>query len=319
MRKLIVYLGFVTLLLNTGACSLFLTEEEYDLLRVQREMRSVNHRIEKITKSIELLAQAVRQHTISISQLTVQKDAIHTALKDQLNADWKKAISTANHKDYDQAISLFKTIQKDYPDSNRSAIAAIWLLHLKEKSRAVPLQVVQHKPKVRQKPLMRSNARPSGKLSQAGKFYYPARDLYREHKYEKAIELLEQLVYQFPQSRLADNAYYWKGECQYSMNQYYAAKDTFEHIVSNYQKGNKFIAALLKAGYSYHALGDYQNARSYFLRIINTYPDSPAAQKAQRKLDQMPLSEQPLLEDSEEELLEPMDMQVELGIVANKI
>jgi TolA-binding protein len=51
-----------------------------------------------------------------------------------------------------------------------------------------------------------------------------------------------------------------------------------------YPEGGKVPGALLKTGYAYYSLEDFENARVYLKKVIVSYPFSSAADKAEAML-----------------------------------
>lgn len=114
--------------------------------------------------------------------------------------------------------------------------------------------------------------------------YDRALNTYNAGDYVKAKNFFERFVQQYPGHDLADNAYYWIGECLYSQGKYLGAIDQFKKLISNYPNGGKVPAALLKTGYAYCNLRDFDNARAYLKKVIVNYPFSPASDKAEMML-----------------------------------
>jgi tol-pal system protein YbgF len=114
--------------------------------------------------------------------------------------------------------------------------------------------------------------------------YRQALAAYRGGALERATALFENFYRQYPRHRLADNALYWTGECNYARKKYLKAIDTFKSVLQQYPRGGKVPDALLKTGYSYLALGDKTNGRNYLQKVVRQYPFSPAGAKAEMRL-----------------------------------
>ncbi|WP_462269281.1 tol-pal system protein YbgF [Desulfobacter sp.] len=116
------------------------------------------------------------------------------------------------------------------------------------------------------------------------KLYKKGRALLLERNISMAQTLFSDFVKKFPDHELADNAFYWLGECSYTTGNYETAAKIFKELVQTYPKGQKVPDALLKTGYSYISIDDVNQANHYFKQVIRRYPFSPAADKAQQKL-----------------------------------
>lgn len=115
--------------------------------------------------------------------------------------------------------------------------------------------------------------------------YKKARNLFIEDSYTTAASLFAQFEKKYPEHDLADNAAYWLGECYYSMAEHEKAVIVFKRLTTQYPKSEKVPDALLKTGYSYLSLDDANRAHHYLKQVLKKYPFSPAAEKAQEKLN----------------------------------
>ena len=102
--------------------------------------------------------------------------------------------------------------------------------------------------------------------------------------FEKAKNLFQQIVEQYPDSDLADNALYWIGEIYYSHNDYETAAKYFQDVIDKYPNGNKVPAAMLKLALCYKGMGDIRKAKEILREVINKYPGTPEANIAKVKL-----------------------------------
>lgn len=87
-----------------------------------------------------------------------------------------------------------------------------------------------------------------------------------------------------PTSSLVPNAQYWLAECDYSDKKFADAILKFRMVQQQHPKHAKAAAALLKIGYSYHLMGDKENARFYLGILLQDYPKSEAAPLARKRL-----------------------------------
>ena len=106
----------------------------------------------------------------------------------------------------------------------------------------------------------------------------------RERDYRGAIERFKKFVEMFPDSNLTDNAQYWIGESYYALKEFDEAILEFDVVRKKYPKGDKVPAAWLKIGYAFAELGNRVDARLILQEVINRYPQSKEAEKAQEKI-----------------------------------
>ena len=109
----------------------------------------------------------------------------------------------------------------------------------------------------------------------------------KRSEYTQAIDLFMQLVAQYPNGGLADDASYWIGEANYVNRQYGEAIRSFRNIVSQYPQSDRVPEALLKVGYVQYDVGDYQNAKSTFQDVLRRYPDHPVSISAKSRLQRI--------------------------------
>ncbi len=112
-------------------------------------------------------------------------------------------------------------------------------------------------------------------------------DFLKKSQYVEAIGLFEQLVAQYPNGGLADDASYWVGEANYVNRQYEAAIKSFRKVVAQYPQSDRVPEALLKVGYVQYDIGDYQNAKTTFQDVLRRYPDHPVSISAKSRLQRI--------------------------------
>lgn len=106
----------------------------------------------------------------------------------------------------------------------------------------------------------------------------------RERDYRGAIEQFKKFVEEHSGSSLADNAQYWIGESYYALQEFDEAILEFDVVRKKYPDGDKVPAAWLKIGYAFAELGNRVDARLILQEVINRYPQSKEAEKAQEKI-----------------------------------
>jgi tol-pal system protein YbgF len=86
---------------------------------------------------------------------------------------------------------------------------------------------------------------------------------------------------------LTPNAKYWLGEAYYVSQKNQSALKAFETVVADHPDSNKAPGSLFKIGRLNEAAGDRTAARSAYQRIINDYPNAPAAGLSRKRLQQL--------------------------------
>jgi tol-pal system protein YbgF len=117
--------------------------------------------------------------------------------------------------------------------------------------------------------------------------YQSAFNLLKDGKYDEAALALREFLARHRQHELASNAMYWLGEAHYVRREYPAALAAFEGVLKDYPGARKSPDALLKGGYCQYELQRYGPARTALTRLVQEYPDSPAAAEAKARLERM--------------------------------
>ncbi len=103
----------------------------------------------------------------------------------------------------------------------------------------------------------------------------------------KGREVLNAFAAKYPDHRLMQNVFYWKGETFYSEKDYESAILSFQDVVDKYPGGDKAPDAMLKQGFAFQALNDTKNARILYELLLSKYPKTPAAEKARQRLSEL--------------------------------
>ncbi len=99
----------------------------------------------------------------------------------------------------------------------------------------------------------------------------------KQKKYDQAGAVFNEMLYQYPNGKLAPNARYWLGECHYASGRYSQAATEFQRCADDYPRSDKAPDALLKLSYSYDRLGDGPRAMAVMDQLLTRYPGSSAA------------------------------------------
>jgi len=117
--------------------------------------------------------------------------------------------------------------------------------------------------------------------------YQAAFDLLKDGKYPEATVAFKQFMATFPDSVLADNAWYWLGESHYVTRQYGDALKSFRTVVDKYPASRKMPDALLKIGYCNYELKNWAEAKASLNQVVQQYGDTTAARLASQRLTKM--------------------------------
>ncbi len=117
--------------------------------------------------------------------------------------------------------------------------------------------------------------------------YQKAFDLLKGGHYDDAIAGFKEVLKNYPNGNLADNAQYWIGEAHFAARRFSEAADEFGKVIHDYPQSPKVPDAMLKLGFSYYELAAWGKARDTLEQLKGRYPQSTAAQLADRRLQKM--------------------------------
>ncbi|MCW3148378.1 tol-pal system protein YbgF [Stutzerimonas stutzeri] len=139
-----------------------------------------------------------------------------------------------------------------------------------------------------------NSATPAGQAQasdQAGdpakeKLYYDAAfDLIKSKDFDKASQAFGAFLRKYPNSQYAGNAQYWLGEVNLAKGDLQGAGQAFAKVSQLYPQHNKVPDSLYKLADVELRLGNRDKAQGILRQVIAQFPNSSAAQLAQRQLN----------------------------------
>ena len=131
------------------------------------------------------------------------------------------------------------------------------------------------------------DAQASADMQQERGDYERAFNLLKEGRYDLAVAAFKAFVLNYPRGHFADNAQYWLGEANYVQRNFQVALSEFEKVVKDHPASPKRADALLKMGYTYQELKQYDKARLSLNDVVMNYPNSTAASLAKKRLQDL--------------------------------
>jgi len=117
--------------------------------------------------------------------------------------------------------------------------------------------------------------------------YQAAYQNFISQDYLNALKKFKDFLRDFSRGKLADNAQFWIGECEYKMGNYEQAIAEYEKVKTNYPKGNKVPAAILKQAKAFLQLDMKKDARAILSQLIENYPDTNEAANAKKQIENL--------------------------------
>jgi tol-pal system protein YbgF len=128
---------------------------------------------------------------------------------------------------------------------------------------------------------------PSATQVEEKEAYQAAFDTLKEGRYKKAKSELNAFLEKYPNSSFAGNAQYWLGEAHYVTRNFSQGIIEFEKVLNQYSSSNKVPDAMLKLGYTYYELKQFDQSKQILQKLRDVFPKSTAARLAGKRLDRI--------------------------------
>ena len=108
--------------------------------------------------------------------------------------------------------------------------------------------------------------------------YQDARNLLlNDAEFEASISIFQQMIEDYPQGRLAPNAYYWQGEALILIDRFSQAINVFNQVVDDFPMHEKAPDSMLKLGIVYSLMENERRAQRVWRELLENYADSTSA------------------------------------------
>lgn len=108
--------------------------------------------------------------------------------------------------------------------------------------------------------------------------YQEARNLLlNDGEFEASISVFQQMIENYPQGRLAPNAYYWQGEALILVERYSQAINVFNQVIDNFPAHEKAPDSMLKLGIVYSLMENERRAQQVWRELLEDFADSGSA------------------------------------------
>jgi TolA-binding protein len=124
----------------------------------------------------------------------------------------------------------------------------------------------------------------SQKNTQVEKLYQIAYGDYTAGRWDLAANGFLDLINQFPESPLADEATYWYAECYLGKKDFDKAEQLFTEYLRNFRNGKKVCASLYKLGLVFENRKLPEKRKLVWQKLLSTCPDSPEATAAKERI-----------------------------------
>ena len=122
-------------------------------------------------------------------------------------------------------------------------------------------------------------------LSMEMDVYRNALELFDSSRYAQALQKFRELIVSFPEGNYTADAYFWSGELYLAQKQNEDARENYLVVVRKYINHNRAPDSLYKLGLIEKLLGNTEDEKEYFLKLIKEYPNTGAAELAKKSLE----------------------------------
>ena len=283
MKRTLLAICGSTLLL-TGCVAL-----QQDVITLERRLEAVEYRNQELQKQNDTLNKQLRNDlsTLGANRESSEKNlrsqyASITADMEAMRQDLRLLTGRVEEIEY-----VIKRKVDDYESSGQKRQERLDELNLsmaKMDQRLAQLEQYLSLESKTQRPEANTPAAAQGTSGSDQQLYEEARRAYDKGEFDKARQLFQKLIKDYPKSSIVDNAQFWIGESYYREKWYERAILEYQTVIEKYPKGNKVPAAMLKQGLALQQIGEKSSARLIFEELVKKYPKSSEAAVASRKL-----------------------------------
>jgi len=112
-------------------------------------------------------------------------------------------------------------------------------------------------------------------------------EAYQGDQFEEALKLFSDFSARYPDSEIADNAQFWKGECLYNLSRYEECIAEFEKLRNDFPDSAKVPYGMFNQAAAHLKLGQQARAFALLEDLVENYPMTPAAARARSKLKEV--------------------------------
>jgi len=219
-----------------------------------------------VEERLARLERALNSRNLVQVEMQQQLDSLSNEVR-QLRGD----LEEANYK-LQQAVERQKSLYEELDKAKAAATTA---------TSAATSATASAEASVPASPSAAPAAPPSAQESKA---YEAAVNLVlKEQNFKQGSVALSQFLSQYPNSSYQSNAHYWLGQVLMKQGDNGQARTHFLQVAKD-KDSSKRADAILKLGMISKAEGDAEKAGKFFQLVIKQYPDSTAAQLAQKEV-----------------------------------
>lgn len=273
-------LALLSLPFMLGAC---VSSSEHNALQAQ-----VNQMNRQMSSSQTTQADSwsqIMELRQEVAELRGQLDSINYALQRAGGAQ-KLAETVSMH---DRALRLAESqmaldLQLDGEPSAQDTPGAVPGQGMGEASAQNVTQSAQSAPAPAAPAAPAAKPQDNGDMAQA--LYDNGMQSFNNRQYEAALRSFSDFTKTYAKHKLASNAWFWQGECQYQLKNYPEAALAYNEVISRYPNSVKAPASYLKQGMCFIQLKKKPAAKERLTELTRKYPKAPEAARAKQVIKQ---------------------------------
>jgi len=272
--------ALLAFLAEGGTTTSAAVEQEAALEEIQRQIIQVRNDFKQRIQQAEQDRQAIQENlNTKLQEVLSGHQSVQTSFAEfQQNLEALHTVLDAYDSqiaDFEQHFDALETEMNTQLDTIEARLA----------------DIKQHG--IRRKPATGPGSRPEPGEAESGpifdfapgQLFRAAYRTYMEGDYEVAIAGFQKYLEQYPETQLAGAAQYWTAEALSRLEAYEIAIQEYDRLIQTYPQNDKIPDAYYGKGLALLQSGYSAEAREQFTHVINHFPNTPAAQKAARRLE----------------------------------
>jgi tol-pal system protein YbgF len=203
-------------------------------------------------------------------------------------AEMRDGIQTLTGRVEETGHVLQTTVEKDTTtqDALVSQVTQLSIMAKDLSMRVESLERERASEKTREKQTPQTETgKPKGDVQQTeSSLYEKTLEYYWDGRYDEARAGFKKFLTLYPTSDLADNAYFWIGECHRASEDYEEAILAYQKVINDYPDGNKVPSAMLHQALAFEKIDDKTTAQLVYKKLVKEYPKSKEAGIARKRL-----------------------------------
>ena len=179
----------------------------------------------------------------------------------------------------------FQTVQGNQETVQHALDSIQQNLERQNRDISVRLQVLEDEMKLYEEQIVKALQKVAPAVAEESKLFQKGLDEVKASEYLAAIASFQQFVKKYANSILLPEAYFWLGNCRFSLKKFEEAIKDYQKVVSKFPQSSKASAALFKQGEAFTELNMKEEAKAFWQKLIKDYPESEEAVAAKSKLE----------------------------------